>query len=287
MIPKTALFLLLLSALTAAADDTTAWSDTLPTPLRSAAIYAVFTSPQSKAPAAQVMWNCADSANHMRLDIGLSKITHDNKRILEWTLSRLSRGKDSVFVRGNTEIHANRGTNAVLTLALTADESGATALLSSGSDNITIPVPFRTDTLGTIVCKTKRNTVALSHSALYSAAPQTENHTPANITATTTMWQYLDRDIDPEKADIKIFYNLMIEKLDPDTYIIYAVDGNRKHHKGYLRSTPFANHYNLEWHDARRRIHSTDCSADVLLGGTVLRLNFPLLGSSVRFSRQP
>lgn len=56
--------------------------------------------------------------------------------------------------------------------------------------------------------------------------------------------------------------------------------------KGRLRPTIFENHYTLEWIDSEFRTMTEDMHADIEQGA-ILTLSFPLLKTTLRFSKVP
>ena len=109
------------------------------------------------------------------------------------------------------------------------------------------------------------------------------------------LWVMLDRDTDARRFIIGGDYRLATV-CSPDQSgavdIIY-IDGARVSHdkwksmrlKGRLVPTPFTGHYDLMWVEPTGNVISEEASADILENGTILRLNFPLYSSSVRFRR--
>lgn len=114
-----------------------------------------------------------------------------------------------------------------------------------------------------------------------------ENHTlPEGI------WKYLDRDTDPQYARPGGFYELAIVKSeDGSGFDIIYLEGSQTMSsawkpgmkKGHLTPTAFSDHYDLQWIDSTMHILDTECSASIE-SGSILRLDFPLLKSSMRFS---
>ncbi len=105
-------------------------------------------------------------------------------------------------------------------------------------------------------------------------------------------WVYLDRDTDPRTLNTGGDYRLAtVARDDGCIEIIYlggakSADGHWQplRLKGLLTPTTFVNHYNLVWYDAYgSRIDAETC-ADIT-DGSILRLNFPLHGGSIRFCK--
>ena len=79
---------------------------------------------------------------------------------------------------------------------------------------------------------------------------------------------------------------------DGDYDIIFLAGANMRRSdwqpqriKGRLRPTIFDSHFDLEWHTATGVTLREDTHATIEQDGAILRLNFPLSNSSIRFSR--
>lgn len=110
------------------------------------------------------------------------------------------------------------------------------------------------------------------------------------------IWIYLDRNNDPDFARPGGDYRLAIVRStdSPGFDIIYlsgASVGSRLWtpgmKKGHLSPTTFSGHYNLTWFDSTMQRIDSECSASLEASSTILRLDFPLLKSSMRFSLLP
>ena len=73
-------------------------------------------------------------------------------------------------------------------------------------------------------------------------------------------------------------------------YLSGAETNGRQWHtglkKGQLIPTQFAGHYNLVWYDATMRPLTEETSATIETG-EILRLDFPLLRTSIRLAKLP
>lgn len=107
-------------------------------------------------------------------------------------------------------------------------------------------------------------------------------------------WEYLDMDYDDSQARPGGYYTLaVVPSADGACYDIIYLSGGKVGGsewregmlKGRLIPTIFQNHYDLEWYDALMNFHSVDCSA-TLEQGAIIRTAFPLLRTSIRYSRQ-
>lgn len=126
-----------------------------------------------------------------------------------------------------------------------------------------------------------------------------ENHISGHSSPQSPVgyWHYLDRDNDSRYARLGGEYRLAIVENPnmPGAYdIIYlggATVGASSWHegmlKGQLHPTGFGGHYNLVWYDASMNRLDSETSATVDPGSsaTILRLDFPLLKTSVRLTR--
>ncbi|MCM1484369.1 MAG: hypothetical protein NC043_08520 [Muribaculaceae bacterium] len=107
------------------------------------------------------------------------------------------------------------------------------------------------------------------------------------------IWKYLDRDTDDRYTRLGGSYRLAIIKSpEGNGYDIIYFDGAKVLSdkwepgmlKGHLMPTIFNNHYDLIWYDAHMRKMDTELSAD-MEQGSILSFSFPLLKSTLRFSR--
>lgn len=117
-------------------------------------------------------------------------------------------------------------------------------------------------------------------------------------------WHFLDRDTDNRSIRLGGEYTIAIVA-DDDTptpadndarsYTIIYIDGAKVEKgswkpgmkKGRLTATLFQNHYNLRWITADMQYLDTECNARLSDDKSIISFNFPIYGSSVRFSRQP
>ena len=106
-------------------------------------------------------------------------------------------------------------------------------------------------------------------------------------------WQYLDRDNDSKYCRLGGKYALAIIANQSDGYDIIYLNGaeisaskwEQGMIKGHLKPTKFHNHYNLIWYDSMFNALSNECSA-TMESDNIIRLDFPLLNSSIRLSKQ-
>jgi len=109
------------------------------------------------------------------------------------------------------------------------------------------------------------------------------------------IWLFLDRDTDSRRALAGGRYRLgIVKQKDSPNYDIIYLDGAQVNasawrcgmKKGELTPTIFSDHYDLLWYDSHMEPIEYDANASVSQGA-VLTLSFPLMKSTLRFSRQP
>lgn len=106
-------------------------------------------------------------------------------------------------------------------------------------------------------------------------------------------WLYLDRNNDPQYCRLGGKYRLAIVANETGQYDIIYVSGAETSAsewqtgmlKGKLIPTKFIGHYNLVWNDSRLNSYDNECSATVEQE-SIIRFDFPLLHSSIRFSKE-
>lgn len=117
------------------------------------------------------------------------------------------------------------------------------------------------------------------------------------------IWHFLDRDTDNRSIRLGGEYTIAIVADEeptpgnnaPKSYTLIYFDGARVENgswkpgmkKGRLTATSFQNHYNLSWITADMQYLDTECNARLSDDKSIISFNFPIYGSTVRFSRQP
>ncbi len=107
-------------------------------------------------------------------------------------------------------------------------------------------------------------------------------------------YRYLDRETDSKYARLGGRYELALISDGEGAFDLIYLGGattNSRHWrpgmlKGKLKPTIFTGHYDLEWYDSSSNVTSSECSADIEQRA-ILKLNFPLLKSAMRFSVVP
>ena len=106
-------------------------------------------------------------------------------------------------------------------------------------------------------------------------------------------WSYFDRTNNPSYARLGGRYTLALVRRDDGTYDIIYVSGAQTLAsswkpmmlKGSLRPTIFENHYDLTWIDATLERLTEDIHATIESNNSLLTLSFPLLKTTIRFSK--
>lgn len=109
---------------------------------------------------------------------------------------------------------------------------------------------------------------------------------------TEGFWKYLDRDNDPRYCRPGGTYTLAFVADNNGGYDIIYIDGAETSAslwregmiKGHLEPTRFKNHYNVKWIDATLNEISDECSATIEQGA-IVRFDFPMLKTAIRFSK--
>ena len=222
----------------------------------------------------------------------------------------VARGKDVIFEKDIAAFESSSG--VYNTLRLDLDRQNGELNISGGGKSVTdicaLPVGrLAMSSAVTVWSQGVLDVASLSleislspEQALASGWTQEAlmDHLRASTDPVEGYWQYLDRENDPRYARPGGRYLLAVVR-NPDSdvdgnYDILYVDGaetwrDRWHPmmiKGRLRPTIFLDHYDLEWTDAvfetiDRDIHAT------ITDRSILTLSFPLLKTTMRFSRMP
>lgn len=107
------------------------------------------------------------------------------------------------------------------------------------------------------------------------------------------IWEYLDRDINIDKASFGGAYRLATVSNAQDGYDILYLGGAEVNSalwhplqtKGRIFPTIFIDNFDLEWQDADGKLLKEDNNAQFSQDGSILTLRFPLYRSQLRFSR--
>lgn len=291
---------LLLTALTLSAETDEAKGlsvfNRLEAPVSELMYHVRLASDRHNATSVSLYWDYTGPSDHYRADYQVAPLTDtdntDNVPV-DCRVYKVSGSVDSLVASYSSYVTYGRGNDTALSAILRVNNDGArldfggktvTAGFDVPYDNIAASVGFSTD----------RNAKVLTDNLLtrYSTGrTRYEGDIVADAKDPLTgRWRYLDRDADHERVPSEICYNIdVVAEPDSSYTIIYAgevADGWRTGDiKGRMLPTPFENHFDLEWFDQSGRRYHRDTSADLLVDGQVLRLNFPILGTTVRFRR--
>lgn len=251
-----------------------------------------------------MVWNYADPARRCRLDVKGTPAAQADE-LLGGALSYELWQGDSLVSKGRSRsdhaLAADRGISAVLNY----NASGAFVQIGDASPRLSVAVDFDASAGQTVGfdapqgIKVIRNDIRSTRRAAIEMAPFADVTELTDYIATSRdprerLWTYLDRNTDPQKCEPGGRYTLAtIKDGDGGGYLIvylggadYArTDWQPLQIKGRLRPTIFRDHFDLEWYDTRRRVVSAEAHASITTSGSVLELNFPLLNSTLRFSR--
>ena len=243
-------------------------------------------------------WNYADSTNYCRADISIPAVTavdNTDAAPVDCRLYRTTASGETLLGSYSDVVTYSRGRDAAFSLVLTADSGGARLAFGDRHTVAGASIPFDLSIPTALCFKSDRRAALITHTLLTRSAEPRQKYT-GEVDATADdklsgLWCYLDRDSDPEKVVGGIDYDIALVADADGTYkIVYqGADAGNWHKgdiKGRLVPTGFENHYDLEWVDMSGYPHKRDTSADLLLNGSILRLNFPLLDTTIRLRRK-
>lgn len=244
-----------------------------------------------------LFWNYVDSADHVRADLTIPPLTaidNTDSAPIECRVYRKTASGDVLINSYSDVVTYSRGRNAAFSLVLSADNNGARLAFGDRHTQAGIPIHIDLGSPSALYFKCDRDANLLAHTLLTrNAAPIASFAGEIETTEDplTGVWRYLDRKSDPAKVTGGIDYDIAVIATDSGSYtLVYQGDDSGRWHKGDVKGrlvpTAFENHYDLEWLDMSGKLHKEDTSADLLLDGTVLRLNFPLLGTTIRLRRK-
>ena len=254
-----------------------------------------------------VFWNYESDSTHTRADIAIGprgEADFHGEVECEYKIIRCQNGRDSIITVGDgvysTEGSRDNGFSAILSVNV----NGAQLSMGGNEPEVFTEVPFSASKPGAIGAKSSADDKLLTNLLIseYSApepSPEeqkiiaqakqlfTEEGLQAlnNSSPTLQQWEYLDRNIDPSKATNGSTNNLAtITDGDGGFYILQIADDITL--KGHMKPTNFIDNYDLEWRTADGRLLRGDVSATFESGGAILRFDFPLLSSSLRYRRR-
>lgn len=250
-----------------------------------------------------IFWNFRDSSDYTVVTYSIPPLAVSASASgfdCRYEVHRVSAGRDSIVGNGTFAASYTDGAEIGFSAILRADV--VSAGMAFGTDRVThtVAVPFDTHTPGLIGYTSTVGLRELRNDVFYTTVPQPEyapfadtdsliRHLEASVDGAEGLWQYLDRDTDPKLAVPAARYRFATVAEDGGTYAIVLLDPVGQFAplqiKGRLTPTPFQGHYNLYWLDAAGLPVDAENSATLELRGTVLRLSFPLLKSTLRYMR--
>lgn len=232
--------------------------------------------------ALSLYWNYRDSLNHRRADLCLPPVRSEPyAEEASAVIVRRCEGDDSIEY--STAVPLVCGADGCVSLRLTATSAGSALEIGAERAAVSLPVSFDLDYPGALAVCTRRTLKAPINFLFTAAAPTAPIAKPDSsaVAPLAGTWTFLDRDMDASQAYLPERYTLRLLP-DGDTYLIYTDAGE---YKGRLTPSPFSSHWYLSWVTADRRLLDSETSADLETSGLTLRLNFPLLRTSLRFVR--
>ncbi len=294
---------LLLTTVADAPADEMAYIDT---PVDELSYHLRLEAPRVKTATCTMIWNYTDSANYTSIVFDIQpRIDNDPFFGFEstYSLRRTTAGTDSILDAGTFASHYPTGKTIGMSAVLKVYGDRAYINLGGTRCDLSVPVPFDANAPGGIGYRTSTALKELRNDIRLRSLPATERASFADIDELTAylssstdpaegFWRYLDRDTDPDKASLGGLYTLATVAEPGGKYAIIYLDGatTRGHWqpmmiKGRLIPTIFTDHFDLEWRDAAGRAVDNETSASIELNGSVLRLDFPLHSSTIRFSK--
>lgn len=256
---------------------------------------------------ATIYWNYTDSANcrWARFTVPARLSSHSEFGFeSRYTVGLRQNGTDSIISTGQFSGQYPTAQSIGYSAILRVTPSSAALCLGGKEIAERIPVDFRHTLPGAIgyecthpleelvnaVHATELKVLEPSH---ITEIGELKAHIARSTDPAEAFWTYLDRDTPPASASLGGFYTLATVKEPDGTYSVIYIDGASAAStawkpmmlKGRLHPTIFKDHYNLEWIQPSGTVLDTDTSADIILNGSVLRLNFPLNNASVRFQK--
>lgn len=255
-----------------------------------------------------LLWNAAADGSARRADISADPVAEADAsglsrcRYAVYTID--SEGAETLETSGEgCFTYATEGTTC-FSAVLSADESGANLALGSATPELTVPVDFDYEVPGSLGFarrkkdKVVNNLIISSHRpavriAQFADFQALRDYLEASEDTHEGLWEYLDRDVDRTKAMMGAEYRIATVADGAGGYDIIFLEGDAGGNaafrpmdiKGHLAATQFIEHYDLQWMAASGVVLAKDTSADMEQGQAILRLNFPLLKSTLRFRR--
>lgn len=255
---------------------------------------------------AALYWNMSDSANHIRAEFIIPRTAEsiDYAEVVTVSVIRRTAGRDSLLSRTTLDIKTSSASGDGLSAILSLQRNGRASLSLGGSKaSPAIEVPFDSENPGATAFGTVFPTKILDNflltqyrepkrMATFSNPDSLKNTIRTSKDRFEGIWTYLDRNTEQELASVSRAYILATISDGNGGYDIIYLGGNSKgweplQIKGRLKKTIFTDHFDLEWTAVDGSMLKDDTSATVEGAGNILRFDFPLLKSSVRFRKVP
>ncbi|MDE6853693.1 MAG: hypothetical protein K2J38_01410 [Muribaculaceae bacterium] len=275
----------------------------LPAPLRTVEYNLRLRPSANREARVCVFWNFRDSTDYNCVTCRIPPLAASATATgfdCRYEVHSVCAGTDSILDSGAFAASYSDGAEIGFSAILRAD--AVSAGVSFGTDRIsyTVPVPFDMYASGLIGYTSTVKLRELRNDVYYTSVPAPEyapfsdtdalmRYLEASTDGVEGLWNYLDRDTDPSLAMPAARYRMATVAEDSGSYAIVLLDSvgnfNPLQIKGRLTPTPFQGHYNLYWLDASGLGVDAENSATLEVQGTVLRLSFPLLKSTLRYMR--
>lgn len=263
----------------------------------------------SSRPSVSVIWDVApDRSSYYRATLRPVHPSADDivdSRYVEFTVVRHTPQADSLIVTAKLDDGFGLGSEEN-SLGVVIDRPTATACVYGGHERpkrlaeLKTASPLHPD-MGLQAVSEADISLLVSEYTVDEASRLHTAWTPealaarlADARAPEGFYRYLDRKTDRRYCKLGGNYTLaLVASADrPGAYDIIYVDGadilpgqwTTGMLKGRLTPTIFDNHFDLQWFGSSTRAVADECNA-FLEQGAILRLEFPLLKSSVRFVR--
>ncbi len=241
-------------------------------------------------------WDCADTL-HYELIAEIDNSAFNDAMYpakVRYTITKKIGTSGAIVSEGAFDCRQTALDNG-FSIVLRRTPSGAVVSLGAEYAAATEPVEYCGDSIrteGISGAQLKRHSlivrgVETARDAKFASADELYARIAARADAMEGVWEYLDRDIDAARARLGQKYTLFCVRTDTgyDLLTLDGVDGSPVV-KGKLVQTAFEEHYDLRWLSTDGYIADTEASAAVAVEGEVLELNFPNLGSRLRFRRR-
>lgn len=223
-------------------------------------------------------------------------------------LLSLSRGKEIIMEKDVRNFESSSGTYNTIRLVLDR-QSGCLTVGGGGKsvedvftttlDPSTLPGEVRVWSRGELTPASMSVETTLEPTSVLASgwtAERLAEYLAASDDPVEGYWRYLDRENDPQYARPGGRYLLAAVKSGEGdgSYDIIYIDGAETYRdqwqpmmlKGRLRPTIFLDHYDLEWTDSTFDTIDRDIHATVT-DSSIMTLSFPLLKTTLRFSKMP